>query len=274
MRTHVAVVVLGCLFVIALVGGYQLHSSVRDEAEALKLLAVASAGLLLVAVAGGSVVVRRALGRIRAEAESLHRASLDRNDSELTELNERLKRAASDWRTTADTIDAALIVLEPNGVILRLNVAAAATLPDALPSWLGRPSSRLVEHAPWNGALALVAQAADLQRVVTDRVRDSRNRTWDLWCRALPDRQRPAVLVMARDVTKVVEMEESVRRSETMAQLGAIVSGVAHEVRNPLFAISSLVDAWAVQPHRDPRPFVEALRHEVGRIRTLMVDLL
>jgi signal transduction histidine kinase len=83
-----------------------------------------------------------------------------------------------------------------------------------------------------------------------------------------------AVLILARDVTDVIELRESMRRSETMAQLGAIVSGVAHEVRNPLFAISSLVDAWAVQAHRDPTPFVDALRNEVGRLRTLMTDLL
>ena len=83
-----------------------------------------------------------------------------------------------------------------------------------------------------------------------------------------------AVLIVARDVTDLIELRESIRRSETMAQLGAIVSGVAHEVRNPLFAISSLVDAWAVQSHRDPTPFVDALRNEVGRLRGLMVDLL
>jgi signal transduction histidine kinase len=212
--------------------------------------------------------------RIRAEFEAHAKERLEHSHSELASLNAKLERAAHEWRTTVDTIDAALIVLEPTGVIRRMNLAAAATLPDALPSWLGRPSERLVEYQPWSAALARVPEALKQQGLSTDRVKDLKNRTWDLSIRAVKDDPSMAVLIVARDVTDVVELRESIRRSETMAQLGAIVSGVAHEVRNPLFAISSLVDAWAVQSHRDPTPFVDALRNEVGRLRGLMVDLL
>ncbi len=244
-----------------------LSAQLRDLAALLVVVA-------LVIGAGGTIAWRRARRRIAAGAEAVRNARVEHSHAELAALNAKLERAAHEWRTAADTIDAAFIVLEPNGAIVRMNLAAAATLPDALPAWLGRPSRQLMDYAPWNVALGLVSQAAERQVVATDRVRDANGRTWDLWCRAMPSRQPPAVLVMARNVTDVVALQESLRGAETMAQLGSIVSGVAHEVRNPLFAISSLVDAWAVQSHRDPSPFVDALRSEVNRLRTLMVDLL
>jgi signal transduction histidine kinase len=195
---------------------------------------------------------------------------------QLAALNAKLEVAAHEWRTTADTIDAALIVLEPAGTILRMNRAAASTFSTPLQSWIGRPTAHLFDAEPWSAALGLMRDGVRQGIVATLRTQyEKSGRTWDLWCRRLQDvDERSAVLIMARDVTDVIELQASLRRSETMAALGEVVAGVAHEVRNPLFAISSLVDAWAVHPRRDPTPFVDALRSEVKRLSTLMNELL
>jgi signal transduction histidine kinase len=71
-------------------------------------------------------------------------------------------------------------------------------------------------------------------------------------------------------------LETAMRHSETMAALGRLVSGVAHEVRNPLFGISSTVDALAtrVGERGELQPHVATLRGEVERLNALMKDLL
>jgi signal transduction histidine kinase len=71
-------------------------------------------------------------------------------------------------------------------------------------------------------------------------------------------------------------LQADARRNETMAVLGNLVGGVAHEVRNPLFAISSTVDALGVRlaERPDVAPYLVSLRSEVARLNTLMQDLL
>jgi len=82
--------------------------------------------------------------------------------------------------------------------------------------------------------------------------------------------------VVARDLTDLVRLQESLRRSETMSAMGVLVAGVAHEVRNPLFGISATLSAFTTRFKRrtEYHRYVEVLQGEVERLNGLMQDLL
>ena len=83
-------------------------------------------------------------------------------------------------------------------------------------------------------------------------------------------------ILIAQDITKRAELEASLRQSEMMSLLGSLVAGVAHEVRNPLFGISSILDAFETRfsDRTEYVRYTNVLRDEIGRLTILMEELL
>ena len=89
-------------------------------------------------------------------------------------------------------------------------------------------------------------------------------------------RHAASALTNARLYDEQLRLRESLVLSEKMSAIGTVAAGVAHEARNPLFGISSTVDALeSTFPTRaELQPFIERLRQEVDRLGRLMSDLL
>jgi len=85
-----------------------------------------------------------------------------------------------------------------------------------------------------------------------------------------------AYVAVKQDVTRERELEERARTAEEMARLGRLVQGLAHEIRNPLFAIE--VNAALLERTGPLGPEAEQalrfVREHVGRLNALLKDIL
>jgi len=74
------------------------------------------------------------------------------------------------------------------------------------------------------------------------------------------------ILVMVEDITNRKQTEEALRRAERLASIGTLAAGIAHEINNPLGAITLSVDAIALSSDQDNRD--EILDLAMNNIRT------
>ncbi len=204
-----------------------------------------------------------------------------RDVTERRRLNDALRASEERYRTLYDDTPSMYFTVDPAGKVLSVNRFGAA--------WLGYTPEELV-----GGSVLHVFHEADRDAAV-DHVADCVCHPgevfhWELrkicrdgtqiWvkeaARAVRGPEGTIVLIVCEDITERKRAEEQVRLSETMAAMGSLVLGVAHEVRNPLHALTGTVELIEIEsdaPAEQRRSF-EILREQVERLQRLMQDLL
>jgi signal transduction histidine kinase len=117
-------------------------------------------------------------------------------------------------------------------------------------------------------AEAALRQAHDrLEHRVEERTRELRTANQQL---------REQIEERRRAEEESARLGASLRRAETLSAMGTLVAGVAHQVRNPLFGISSVIDAMEARlgPREEYGRYLLVLREQADRLATLMHELM
>src|SRR3954469_11505735 len=191
-------------------------------------------------------------------------------------LYEMVRRGQQEWETAFNALAEGIAVVGPGGAILRANRALASLADVAEPELVGRDFSELFAGAaePVAGIIE-AAYRGEKGAPLVVRL-DESQRVLRLTAAPLAGVRPGSVVILIEDVTEQRMLEAQIIQNDKMASIGQLVSGVAHELNNPLTSIAGLAELLLERPgHPDlPREHLRVIHDQAERAGRIVRNLL
>jgi two-component system sensor histidine kinase PilS (NtrC family) len=227
----------------------------------LGIWGVHTGALLLVAMLASTLARERRVA-------SLELASSASDLRELRSLHERM----------VESLTSGLVTVDAGGVVTSCNPEGARILARDADEVIG---AQLEDLLPGVSAMLARGIPGHLRTRLELKLADGGQRFLGVAGSVLRagEGAGPGYVVIFQDVTRVVALEQELRQRERLAAVGELAAGVAHEVRNPLAAISGCVEMLrALNRERSGDDEQEHLMgivlREIERLDALIADFL
>jgi len=201
---------------------------------------------------------------------------LKKTSMELTQARIGLDRLETFNEAIVHSIRSGLITFDPAGKIVFINRSAEHIFNRKLNELAGKTLNDIFEPETSNK----LSEAKEKRTRVKVNYTNSQGKDLILECswQKLQNQAEQSLgeLLVMTDITEFEKMEERLRVADRLATVGKLAAGIAHEIRNPLAAISGSIELLKKDVDRrgSDAQLMEIVLNETERLNQLITDFL
>ncbi|WP_050770919.1 PAS domain-containing sensor histidine kinase [Bacillus coahuilensis] len=200
-----------------------------------------------------------------------------RNVSERYHILQELRRSEERFRKIFEGTFDGMIISDHDLRVVDINPIACGILSLNKDLVLGR-DIRTIMNLPkklqdrFNRYLSYLKEEG--QGNITLEVPDSRDKTRFIEISSKYKVLSNLNLTVIRNITEQVEMQEQLRKSDTLSVVGELAAGIAHEIRNPMTALKGFIQLLENSMQEDHSMYFHVIKSELQRIESIITEFL
>jgi two-component system NtrC family sensor kinase len=189
---------------------------------------------------------------LRAEALA-HQAAIALENAELFLVVSRSQR---EWETTFDAMQDCVSVHDTTGKVIRANVALARRLKTIPQKVIGRHCSEIYDPTETNAKLCRHTRSLNSEATAVEEVSlPLMEGTFQISISPWYDKNNRLVgsIHVAKDISNEKQLQQQLIQSEKLSAIGELISGIAHELNNPLTGVMGYSQLLQLRKDLDDR---------------------
>ncbi|MDB4917084.1 MAG: hypothetical protein JWM95_4728 [Gemmatimonadetes bacterium] len=192
-----------------------------------------------------------------------------------------LARSEARYTRLVESASDAIFTVDEQGKFTAVNHSLAEAVGRDREALIGTPLTGLIDPQDWPAAERLLRETYAGERsrgAIRYRNQDGGVRQGSLITSPILEEDRVVgALGIMRDVTDEQRLADQLLQQEKLVAVGQLVSGIAHELNNPLagvMAFAQLLLSSPVPLDKEPRQYVETIHQEARRAAKIVKNLL
>lgn len=197
----------------------------------------------------------------------------------------RIERIRHSFVTLIDQMDSEVLVIDEDGTITEVNAYFLKSWGGLREDYLGRHCRDIMgenyccnqeegDACPWSLPFGERHNTTKVYNVVNG---NGQMEYYRVSFFPLPQEQdQKYSLFMRKNITEMVQMEQKLQQSQKMAAIGELSTYIAHEIRNPLFAIGGFANSLLRTPNLDEsaREKAQVILEESQRLDNILKSII